>query len=66
MAKSERMSRVHQEFLRWTSMTTEELAEATKEFDREFIADTFHPLTPEMARLWRKAKHKASRHRGTS
>ena len=38
-------------------MTTAELREATKEFDREFIGDTFRPLTPaERARFERARK----------
>src|SRR5947209_13245870 len=37
-------------------MTTEELAEATKEFDEEFVADKAKPLTPEMRARWERAK----------
>src|SRR5258708_425071 len=44
-------------------MNTEELAEATKEFDQEFIADTFKPLTPEMRKRWEMAKRKPGRPR---
>jgi len=32
-------------------MNTQELAAATAEFDKEFIADTFHPLTPEQSEI---------------
>lgn len=39
-------------------MTTEELAEATKEFDEEFVFERTKPLTPEMKALWEKAKAK--------
>ena len=39
-------------------MTTEELAEATKEFDEEFVIDKCTPLTPEMQEKWEKAKGK--------
>jgi hypothetical protein len=39
-------------------MTSEELAEATKAFDREFVADKARPLSPEMRRRWEKAKAK--------
>lgn len=42
-------------------MTTRELAEATKEFDTEFVADTFAPLSPEMRVRWERAKRKAGR-----
>ncbi len=44
-------------------MTTEELAAATAEFDQEFIADTFSPLTPEMKARWQAAKRKPGRSR---
>ena len=39
-------------------MTTEELREATKEFDEEFVADRAKPLTPEMRARWERAKAK--------
>jgi hypothetical protein len=39
-------------------MTTEELREATKEFDEEFVGDRTTPLTPEMRARWEKAKAK--------
>ncbi|MBL8795132.1 MAG: hypothetical protein JNM56_14580 [Planctomycetia bacterium] len=45
------MSRKSKQKPYW-EMTTEELAEATKEFDEEFVADTFRPLTPEERAEW--------------
>lgn len=33
-------------------MTTAELREATREFDQEFVIDTFRPLTPEERKYW--------------
>jgi hypothetical protein len=42
-------------------MTTEELREATKEFDEEFVADRSKPLTPEMRALWERVKAKKPR-----
>ena len=39
-------------------MNLEELRAATKEFDTEFIADTFKPLSPEMRARWEKARRK--------
>ncbi len=39
-------------------MTTKELAEATAEFDEEFVADKCTPLTPEMRAHWEAAKRK--------
>jgi hypothetical protein len=35
-------------------MTTEELAEATKEFDEEFVADKSRPLTSAERAQWKK------------
>jgi len=42
-------------------MTTEELAEATAEFDKEFIVETFRPLTPAQRALWERIKRKRSK-----
>ena len=42
-------------------MTTEELQEATKEFDEEFVADRARPMTPEMRARWERAKAKSHR-----
>ena len=42
-------------------MTTEELGEATKEFDTEFVADKARPLTPQMRARWERAKAKQPR-----
>lgn len=39
-------------------MTAEELAEATREFDAEFVADKAKSLTPEMQTRWARAKAK--------
>ncbi len=39
--------------------TAAELEEMTKEFDREFIADTFHPMTPKQRVRWERAKRKS-------
>jgi hypothetical protein len=43
---------------KYWNMTTEELAEATREFDQEGIAETFRALTPEEEAAWRAAVHK--------
>ena len=45
-------------------MTTEELREATKEFDEEFVGDKARPLTPKMKALWEKAKAKGEPQNG--
>jgi hypothetical protein len=42
-------------------MTLDELREATKEFDQEFIADKSRPLSPEELALWKKIRAKSSR-----
>jgi hypothetical protein len=39
----------------------EELDRITADLDREFVADTFRPLTDEEAKTWRKAKRKRGR-----
>jgi hypothetical protein len=42
-------------------MTTEELREATKEFDEEFVADKAKPLTPEMQAWWDRVRTSSPR-----
>jgi cell envelope opacity-associated protein A len=42
-------------------MNTQELAEATKEFDEEFVIDKCKPLSPEMRARWERAKRKVGR-----
>jgi hypothetical protein len=44
-------------------MNTEELAAATAEFDKEFIADTFRPMTAVERARWRRIKRKPGRPR---
>lgn len=41
-------------------MNLEELREATKEFDREMVIDTFKPLSPEMRAQWEEMRRKKS------
>ncbi len=47
------------------NMNTHELAEATREFDQEGIAETFRPMTPSEEAAWRSAvqKQPVRRHR---
>jgi hypothetical protein len=40
------------------NMTTDELREATKEFDEEFAADQAKPLSPSMQKRWQRAQAK--------
>ena len=40
---------------KYNEMTTAELAEATREFDEENVADTFRPMTPAEEAAWRAA-----------
>lgn len=46
-----------------SGMTAEELADATAEFDREFVSDEFAPPDPDAAGDWRRAKGKPGRPR---
>ncbi len=48
---------------RYQDMTADELAEATAEFDREFIIDSTRPMTPRERALWARAKRKVGRPR---
>lgn len=41
-----------------TEMNADELAEATAEFDEEFVADKFVPLTAEQRKRWERIKRK--------
>jgi hypothetical protein len=47
----------------YREMTARELHQATKEFDREFVAGSSLPLTPEMRRRWKKASRRLGRPR---
>jgi len=42
-------------------MTTQELREATKVFDEEFVADQAKPLTPVMRARWKRAQARPPR-----
>ena len=44
-------------------MTADELAEATQEFDREGVAETFRPMTTAEAAVWEAAVKKRPRGR---
>jgi len=48
----------------FTEMNTQELAEATAEFDREFVADSFGPPPPEAKAEWEKAKRRGRPRKG--
>lgn len=45
----------------YSQMNLEELREATKEFDREFVMDTFRPLTPQQRAQWNRMRPKRGR-----
>ena len=47
----------------YQQMNTRELAEATAEFDKEFVADTFSPLTPAQRAQWERFRRKRGRPR---
>ena len=61
MAKNSAMTRAHRQFLKYSSMTTEELAKATREFDEEFVGLRSKPLSPEMRQRWLRARRKPGR-----
>jgi hypothetical protein len=42
-------------------MTPQALADATKQFDKEFVADTAKPLSRQMRQKWARAKTKLPR-----
>ncbi len=44
-------------------MTTDELADATKQFDEPFVADQSRPLTPAEREQWNRTKRKRGRPR---
>lgn len=46
---------------KYTEMNTAELAEATKQFDEEFVADRARPLTPEERKQWQRIRRKRGR-----
>jgi hypothetical protein len=46
-------------------MTTEELAETTREFDREHIGESFREMTPAEEKAWRTAMDKPPSRRRT-
>jgi hypothetical protein len=48
---------------RYWEMNSKELAEATKEFDQEFVIEKSTPLTPAMRARWEKAKRKSAKSR---
>ena len=48
----------------YTQMTTAELARATREFDREFIADTFGPLDAKAKERDARARRRGRPRRG--
>jgi hypothetical protein len=48
---------------KYWDMTAEQLAEATAEFGREGVADTFRPMTPAEEAAWRAKVHQRPRGR---
>ncbi len=43
---------------KYTEMTADELAKATAEFDKEFVADSFGKLDPKAKKRWARVKRK--------
>ncbi|HLX60237.1 MAG TPA: hypothetical protein VKX17_03035 [Planctomycetota bacterium] len=50
---------------KYWEMNPAELQEATKRYDREFVADEFHPMTAEDRALWAQMKHKGARRKSS-
>jgi hypothetical protein len=48
---------------KYWEMTTEELSEATQEFDREGVAESFRAMTPEEEAAWKATVQKRPRGR---
>jgi len=48
---------------KFLEMTPDERDEYVKEFDKEFIADTFRPLTPKQRAAWERIRRKRPRGR---
>ena len=46
-----------------SEMTTAELDEMAAEFDREFVIDTFGPMTPASRARWKRVQNKRGRPR---
>lgn len=57
MKKKQRTSKKHER------MTLPELRAATKQFDREMVADEFRALTPDERGRWERARRKPGRPR---
>ncbi len=45
-------------YQKFMDLSDEEKEKQWREFDKEFIADTARPLTPEQRKLWERAKKK--------
>lgn len=48
---------------KYSEMSPAELDAIAAEFDREFIADTFHPMTPDNRKVWQRSKRRPGRPR---
>jgi hypothetical protein len=57
------MKKARSAYEEFMAMTPAERDKAVAEFDREFIMDTFKPLTPKMQARWERAKRKRGRPR---
>lgn len=53
-----KLSKNQAQLERFTKMNAEELAAATAEYDEEFVAERFQPLTPEQRARWERAKRR--------
>ena len=48
---------------KYWNMTADELAEATREFDEDGVAESFRPMTSSETVAWRAAVHKPASRR---
>jgi hypothetical protein len=55
------MSKRDTPYEKFIKLTPAERKKATAEFDREFVADTFKPLSADQRRKWQRAKRKRGR-----
>ena len=48
------------------ALPDEQKEAAAREFDREFVGDTFRPLTPQQRKAWNRAKRRMPRSRAVA
>lgn len=56
MANAQKRNRTKKPVKPYMEMNAEELAEATKQFDDPFVADSFRPLTKKQQEMFKQAR----------